>query len=286
MNEPKPDYVADIQNHANDTPMSLALRQLQVTISGPVYWIINVAAVLLTAMAGPYFTLERMTFPERLVYWGSTIIFSTLLMTFLSIYAYRVTEARHWNWMLVSVVAGIAGILPVVGSVYLAEGLATGFADGWLDLSGFLRLTMYVAPTLIAVTMVVHLVKNLQHHEPVTAPAPPVAPAHPATPSPTLLQSKLPHHLGHDIIAVQAQDHYVEVTTTRGSAMVLMRLRDVVQDLEPLGGLQVHRSWWVNLSHVVRTDKTPSGPELVLTSDQKVLVGRSFRAKLREVMER
>lgn len=285
MSGPKPDYVADTQNPANDTAMSLALRQLQVTISGPVYWIINLAAVVLTAMAGPYFTLERMTFPERLVYWGTTVVFSSLLMTFLSIYAYRVTEARKWNWVVVSIVAGLAGILPVVGSVYLAEGLATGFTDGWLDLSGFARLTLYVAPTLIAVTLVVHLIINMR--PPAEGPQHPPPTAHVSRKAPplTLLQSKLPHHLGHDIITVQAQDHYVEVTTTKGSAMVLMRLRDVVQDLEPLGGMQVHRSWWVNLSHVVRTEKSPSGPELILSSDQKILVGRSFRAKLREVMD-
>lgn len=284
MTDPKPDYVADKQNHANDSALSLALRQLQRTISGPVFWIITGVAVLLTAMAGPYFTLERMSFPERVVYWGTTLVFSALLMTFLSVYAYRLTEARQWNWALVATLAGVAGLPPVVASIYLAEGLASGFAEGWLDLGRADGLALYVAPTLIAVTLIVNLIINLQHPDP--APPQPVSvpPPSGARP-PTLLQSKLPHHLGHDIVAVQAQDHYVEVTTTKGSAMVLMRLRDVVQDLAPLGGLQVHRSWWVNLSHVVRTDKTPSGPQLVLTSDQRVLVGRSFRAKLRDAME-
>lgn len=182
---------------------------------------------MLTAMAGPYFTLERLNFAERLVYWGTTIVFSTFLMTFLSIYAYRVTEARRWNWVLVSILAGMVGILPVVGSVYLADGLTTGFAEGWRDMAGFASLVMYVAPTLIAVTLVVHSIINIRQPDRTAAePETPVG-AERGTTSLTLLQSKLPHHLGHDIISVQAQDHYVEVTTTKGSAMILMRLRDV-----------------------------------------------------------
>ena len=101
----------------------------------------------------------------------------------------------------------------------------------------------------------------------------------------TMLQSKLPHHLGNDIIAVQAQDHYVDVTTPKGNALVLMRLGDAVQDLEPLGGLQVHRSWWISLAHVVHTEKGTSGPELRLTSGQRIPVGRSFRAPLKKAMQ-
>lgn len=269
-----------MQNPASGTPMSLALRQLQSTISGPVFWIVTGVAVFLAALAGPYFTLERMSFPERLVYWGTTVVLSTVIMTFLSIYAHRLTEARNWNWAVIAVLAGVVGIVPVVGSIYLAEGLATGFAPGWSNMSGFGRLALYVAPTLIAVTLVVNLLIVLQGaNEPSAS-----ADATPPPPTLTLLQSKLPHHLGHDIISVQARDHYVEVTTPQGSAMVLMRLRDVVQDLEPLGGMQVHRSWWVNLSHVLRTEKGTSGPELVLTSDQRVLVGRSFRAAVRAAL--
>lgn len=281
MSEPKTDYASDRQNTANDTPMSFALRQLQDSITGPMYWVITGAAVFLTALAGPYFTLERLSYPERLVYWGTTIVFSTLLMTFLSVYTYRLTEARRLNWAVVSILTGAAGVLPVVGSIYLAEGLATGFAEGWNDVTLFGTLVLYVAPSLIAVTMVVNLIFHLQQPDPVSE----YNDIRPAERTATLLQSKLPSHLGHDIISVQAQDHYVEVTTPKGSAMVLMRLRDVVQDLAPLGGLQVHRSWWINPAHVVRTDKSPSGPELVLSSGQRVTVGRSFRAAVRDAMQ-
>lgn len=285
MTRTKASYVSDTHKFANDTPMSLALRQVRRVIRGPVFWIIVGASVLITAMAGPYFTLARLSFPERLVYWGTTVTVSAMLMTFLSVYSYWMTEAYRWNWIFVAMLAGTAGILPVVGTLYLAEGLATGFAPGWFDTAGFASLIMSVAPPLISVTLAVNALINFQRNEQTTERLQTTIDDAYAKAPLTMLQNKLPHHLGHEIISVQAQDHYVEVTTTEGNAMVLMRLGDAVRDLEPLGGIQVHRSWWINLAYVTRTGKGPSGPELILSSDQKIPVGRSFRSALRKAMQ-
>jgi DNA-binding LytR/AlgR family response regulator len=67
--------------------------------------------------------------------------------------------------------------------------------------------------------------------------------------------------------------------------MILMRLGDAVLDLEPLGGLQVHRSWWVNLAHVMRTEKSQNGSELVLTSGQRISISRSFRKNYQQARQ-
>lgn len=285
MTRTKASYVSDTQNPANDSPMSLTLRQMQQVFKGPIFWIVIAASVFLTALAGPYHTLDRLSFPERLVYWGTTVFLSGAVMTFLSIYAYRLTAAHTWNWVFVTILAGIAGIIPVVGTIYLAEGIASGFASGWFDLGQLPTLTLYTAPSLIAVTLVVNAVIVYQQSDS-DAPANTLESTSDTMASPTMLQSKLPPHLTRDIIAVRAQDHYVEVTTSNGSAMVLMRLGDAVLDLEPLGGMQVHRSWWINLSHVVQTEKGANGPEAVLSSQQRIPIGRSYRAAFREATQR
>lgn len=278
MIRPKPSYASSTKHPANDRSVSLALRQLQASLASPVFWIVVGTAVVLTAMAGPYYTLERLSFPERLVYWGITIPLSALTMTFLSTFAYRLTEAKSLNWVLVAILAGLAGVVPVTGSVYLSEGIATGFEEGWLDGVGFFRLAVFVAPSLIGVTLAVNAMFEFRvvgQDRPATEPQ---------AQTPTLLQSKLPHHLGHEIVTVQAQDHYVEVTTLKGRAMVLMRLGDAVCDLEPLGGLQVHRSWWVNPAHLDRAETGKSGQELVMTNGLRVPVGRSYRKALKDVV--
>ena len=279
MRQAKTGYVSDMENTANGGPVALALRQLQRQISGPAFWIVVGGMVLIAAVAGPYYTLERLNFAERLVYWGVIIGMSAVIMTFLSVLAHRVTEARGWNWALVAVLAGMAGILPVLGTVLLAGGLATGFGSGG---PGIITLAAYVAPSVIGVTLAVNAYIEVQQN---MAPA---APAAPAPPQPeavaTLLQGKLPHHLGREIVSVRALDHYLEVTTPKGQCMVLMRLGDAVRDLEGVNGMQVHRSWWISLDYVARVEKGANGPEIVMRDGQRVPVGRSYRAAFRAGM--
>ena len=279
MRQAKTGYVSDMENTVNDGPVALALRQLQRQISGPAFWIVVGGMVLIAAVAGPYYTLERLNFAERLVYWGVIIGMSALIMTFLSVLAHRVTEARGWNWALVAVLAGIAGILPVLGTVLLAGWLTTGFGSGG---PGIITLAAYVAPSVIGVTLAVNAYIEVQQS--MSPAANPASAPRQADGAAAVLQGKLPHHLGHDIVAVRAQDHYLEVTTTKGQCMVLMRLGDAVSDLAPLPGMQVHRSWWISLAHVARVEKGANGPEVVMSDGQRVPVGRSYRAAFRAGM--
>ena len=275
MRQAKTGYVSDMEKTANDGPVALTLRQLQNQLRGPAFWIVVGGMVLIAAVAGPYYTLERLNFPERLVYWGVIIGLSAVIMTFLSVLAHRVTEARRWNWALVAVLAGMAGILPVLAIVWLAGGLAAGFGSGG---PGIATLAAYVAPSVIGVTLAVNAYIEVQERR---APAPAPQQAEMVA---TVLHSKLPHHLGREILALRAQDHYLEVTTAKGSCMVLMRLGDAVRDLEGGNGMQVHRSWWISLDHVARVEKGANGPEVVMRDGQRVPVGRSYRAAFRAGM--
>jgi DNA-binding LytR/AlgR family response regulator len=67
--------------------------------------------------------------------------------------------------------------------------------------------------------------------------------------------------------------------------MILMRLGDAVRDLEGLNGMQVHRSWWINLAHIARVEKGANGPEVVLSTGARVPVGRSYRAAFRGAVD-
>jgi DNA-binding LytR/AlgR family response regulator len=61
----------------------------------------------------------------------------------------------------------------------------------------------------------------------------------------------MPARLGPDIVALQAEDHYVRVHTALGSELLLMRLSDAIAELDGRPGLRVHRSWWVARTAVV-----------------------------------
>lgn len=59
------------------------------------------------------------------------------------------------------------------------------------------------------------------------------------------LTDRLPANLRGPIVCLEMEDHYVRVHTTRGSALVLMRLGDAMKETAPTVGVQSHRSWWV-----------------------------------------
>ena len=78
----------------------------------------------------------------------------------------------------------------------------------------------------------------------------------PAPEYPPEFVSKLSAALRQDILALEAEDHYVRVHTLHGSALVLMRLADAAALIDSRLGLRVHRSWWVAKDGVRALERT------------------------------
>jgi hypothetical protein len=102
-----------------------------------------------------------------------------------------------------------------------------------------------------------------------------------SVPFPTALLSRLPHRLGAQIVALEAEDHYLRVHTTIGSDLILMRLSDAVAAIEPDLGLQVHRSWWVAQDAICELVRSNDRSRLKLRNGLLVPVGRTYTAAVR-----
>jgi hypothetical protein len=76
------------------------------------------------------------------------------------------------------------------------------------------------------------------------------AQSQPGRPDACRLALRLAPRMGHDILALQAEDHYVRVFTAEGSDLILMRLSDAIDELDGKEGLRIHRSWWVARSAI------------------------------------
>ena len=110
--------------------------------------------------------------------------------------------------------------------------------------------------------------------EPVIVAAPLEPPA--AAPEyPPEFVSKLPPALRRNILALEAEDHYVRVHTLHGSALVLMRLADAAALIDPRLGLRVHRSWWVAKDGVRALERTPGRAIARLVDETAVPVSRT-----------
>lgn len=241
-------------------------------------WAVIGGILLLVALAGPFYTMERLGLAGRLGYWAAAGGSSALLMWVLNRLC-AVIAPPNWPRIAVGALAGAVGILPMMGLVALAN-LAAGLG---LPQAGFWGLFPFVAPTVIGISMLVNLlVAPAQETAPVPHPVPHQG-AHAAAPAG--LFSRLPADLGRDIIAVQAQDHYINVITPRGNSLILMRMSDATLDLAQFPGTQVHRSWWINLDHVTELQRTETGgARLVLSNGLCIPVPKSRRGEVRRAI--
>lgn len=105
------------------------------------------------------------------------------------------------------------------------------------------------------------------------------------SPAADLLFDKLPEGLGREVIALKAEEHYTRVYTDRGEALVLMRFRDAVELLGGLGGVQVHRSYWVNPRHVADVAQEGRSSRALLTTGLSVPISRSYRLSAMQVLK-
>ena len=103
-------------------------------------------------------------------------------------------------------------------------------------------------------------------------------------PSARAFFDRLPEHLGRDVIYLNVSGHYLQVVTTGGSCLVLMRLSDAVLALGGLG-LQVHRSYWVAYRHIEGVVRRGQGTLVRLSGGHDVPVSRTHLASVRAATE-
>lgn len=93
---------------------------------------------------------------------------------------------------------------------------------------------------------------------------------------------RLPRRLrGAELYAVEAEDHYLRLHTSRGADLIAMRLTDAVDELEGVEGAQVHRSWWVARNAVQHAVRRRGRALLTLKGGLQVPVSRTYAPALR-----
>ena len=100
------------------------------------------------------------------------------------------------------------------------------------------------------------------------------------------LLSRLPDRLRMaQIISMSMQDHYVEINTTLGSEMLLMRLSDAIDLLDGMSGAQTHRSHWVARDHAQHLTKVARRHELTLSDGRKLPVSNRYLDAVKNLLK-
>src|SRR5690606_41763012 len=96
---------------------------------------------------------------------------------------------------------------------------------------------------------------------------------------------RLPRQVRGKLSHMSMADHYVEVFTDRGKALVLMRLADAIAETRGVPGLQIHRSHWVALDAVAAFKRLNGRPGGALKTGEILPVSRSYLAAVRAAVE-
>ncbi|MEM7258126.1 MAG: LytTR family DNA-binding domain-containing protein, partial [Pseudomonadota bacterium] len=156
-------------------------------------------------------------------------------------------------------------------------GLNTDAGEYRASLSAFARELFYLSDNHLALCAILLLPRVWSRTQPATAtPAP--AESNPAT---SFLQSIDPP-LNGPVCWIEAQEHYIRITTANESRLVLHRFADAIRELPATSGMQVHRSHWVSFADMQALKRNGQRLQLLLHTGNTVPVSRSFRQQVEE----
>lgn len=228
---------------------------------------VSAVAGVFLALIGAFGT-NAIPFGARVAYWVGLCLAGAIVGTGVTQFIGRDgrADARPWLYGALTVI-GIT--LPFTVVVWLVSELTFNGRPHAENLS------VYLVPVFIVTTAMTALNFLVQREPPQThaAPASAVAPR---------FLDRLPAKLrGAELFAVEAEDHYLRLHTSRGQDLILMRLSDAVAELEGIEGAQTHRSWWVAKDAVEAARRGDGRATLQVKGGVEAPVSRAYAKALR-----
>ncbi len=253
--------------------------------------------VCICSLLGPFGTFSGLVFWERLAFWTLAIVAVGFFMEICIRAAYEshylTAIPRFFRVVLGAIIAG----LPGSAVVYFLNLI---FRRGDVSVSEYPFFWFYVSVMGVLIALFDLLISGQltkrdtailtqpveRKQEPLKTPDVKTADKRPGLPAPPRLLRRLPpKYAGAQIISLSMQDHYVEITTTVGTEILLMRLSDAIDMVDGLSGIQTHRSHWVSKAHAVSLTKAARKHTIVMTDDREIPVSRSFLDDVKAMLE-
>ncbi len=240
---------------------SFALRELRALLSDRRVLAGLVGASLILGVAGPFNTLALMGLVPRMAYWAFVVFATFSLGCLVSLAGEKLlaTAPRFLRHGIVSLGIGLVVTL----LLFLLN--AAIFGPNYTEIRGLLET--FVTVTFIAAVIEIGMAFG---HKPKTE----------TNATPPAILKRMPLEKRGTLLALSATDHYVNVSTTAGSALILMRLADAIAEAGG-GGLQVHRSHWVAIDQVRAAKRAGDRAILTLTDGSEIPVSRSYLPAIR-----
>ena len=274
-----------------------------------------VGATLIYSITGPLSIEDTVAVGTRLLYVGLCGLICWPLCHSLSTTILYVARRRKPHQIVVAAAAGAAFMALACSAVaYTIFGITGksyvgGLADIYLSVSlvvaacsAVVHYTACLRARLRSATEAVHagepetpsqaIAATEADRTPLPDPgdrdvaeAPSGAEAVPADAGRSRFLDRLPENIGHDLIYLNVNGHYVNAVTTQGSGVMLMRLADAIAELDDMG-TQVHRSYWVANRHIMAILRRDERTLVRVTGGHELPVSRTYLTAVRALIPR
>ena len=202
--------------------------------------------------AGPYGTFEKFDLGFRMVFWVVIIILPWSISKGLFILARHFAPENLSEGYITVMLMPLLALLgsAAVSLVNLKVGLYQGQSFMQIWPSSILVWLVFAFLIILPMTYIARALATEQRKAGVTS-----------------MMEFFPHKLpdsikDNQLIALNAQDHYLRVITDGGSALILMKFEDALAALNGYPGIQTHRSWWLSYSQLKEFERVPSSVTL------------------------
>ncbi|RED11290.1 LytTR family DNA-binding domain-containing protein [Pontivivens insulae] len=241
----------------NDGHLQFALREMRKHFQKPTVLVGLLGAGVILGLAGPFDTLDTLGTAARLVYWLFVAVVSYATGALLSTYCQSYGQSRGWSAPVLVIVSALVISVPVTAFI---------FGLNWVVFS-FIPQTALGAAIFFGNVLIVSLVVNIMFMLAERSAEGAETPRAPA------LLERLPPAKRGQLLSISVSDHYVEVVTTKGQEMILMRLSDAMGEAGT--GLQIHRSHWVAEDAIRTVSRQGDGAIATLSDGRTLPVSRS-----------
>ncbi len=262
-----------MNSFAKQPVLQFALRELNTMVRRPRLWMVFAIVCAIFAITGPFGTFDALNFPARLGYWA--IIQSLTWAIALTVIALCGAVLQKPAFSNITTVL-VGALLAAVPIGIVVEALTAYLFDRPITLPNVVWQIALSAPIsmLLGLLAILFLQGSQEGAQ---------APVHAPKSSERFLR-RLPVEKRGPLLYLTMQDHYVEAVTNKGSALILLRFQEAMDELAEYDGLQIHRSHWVALD-AVETWRREGGKLLVEMRGGAVLpVSRSFAKPVREIL--
>lgn len=246
------------------------LEEWRADFRTPKPFVIWAVLSLIVGFAGPFGSYLSFPMGLRVAFWG--IIMGIALIAGMAVRAFVHGALGLRSFLYGSTL--IAAILAILFPPVVHVLLRAMPPSATLTSPGMSEIAIFVFCTSLGVGAYRHAtgqIASVMPQQPVSAP---LAPEMPNLPR---LVERLPEGVQGSLISISVRDHYIDVTTDRGQASLLLRLSDAVAETSADHGAQVHRSHWVAWDAVETAEREGNRMVLRLRDGREVPVSRTYR---------